>query len=33
MDKIPTDPYTNKYYFYSVVTNKQEAQVALTLEN
>lgn len=33
MDKIPLDPYTNKYYFYSITKNKQEAQVALTLEN
>ena len=33
MDKIPKDPYTNKYYFYSITPNKQEAQVALTLEN
>jgi len=33
MDNIPFDPYTNNDYFYSVTKNKQEAQIALTLEN
>jgi hypothetical protein len=33
MDKLPIDPYTDKYYFYSVTKNKQESQIALTLEN
>lgn len=33
MDKIPSDPYTDNYYSYSVTKNKQEAQIALTLEN
>ena len=33
MDTLPTDPYTDKPYFYSITKNKQEAQIALTLEN
>ncbi len=33
MDTIPSDPYTNNYYFYSVTKNKQETDVAMTLEN
>ena len=33
MDNILFDLYINKNYFYSVTKNKQEAQVALTLEN
>lgn len=33
MDHVPKDPYTSKYYFYSISKNKQEAEVALTLEN
>ncbi|MDD2870497.1 MAG: type II secretion system protein [Candidatus Gracilibacteria bacterium] len=33
MDNIPKDPYTSKYYFFSISKNKQEAEVALTLEN
>ena len=33
MDMMPMDPYTSKYYFYSISKNKQEFQVALTLEN
>ncbi len=33
MDILPLDPYTNKNYFYSVTENKQEAEVALSLEN
>ncbi len=33
MDNIPSDPYTDKSYFYSVSKNKQETQVAITLEN
>ncbi len=33
MDNLPIDPFTNKYYFYSVTKNKQEAQIAITLEN
>jgi hypothetical protein len=33
MDKIPLDPYTDENYFYSVTKNKQESQIALTLEN
>lgn len=33
MDNIPTDPLTNKNYFYSVTKNRQETQIALTLED
>ena len=33
IEKIPTDPLTESNYFYSVTTNRQEYQVALTLEN
>jgi hypothetical protein len=33
MDAIPLDPYTGKNYFYSVTKNKQESEIALTLEN
>ena len=33
MDNIPSDPHTSKKYFYSVSKNKQETQVAITLEN
>lgn len=33
MDEIPLDPHTGKHYTYSVTKNKQESQIALTLEN
>lgn len=33
MDKIPLDPFTNSNYSYSINNNKQEFQIALTLEN
>lgn len=33
IDILPIDPYTNSYYFYSITKNKQETQIALTLEN
>ena len=33
IEKLPTDPYTKTNYLYSVTQNKQESQVALTLEN
>jgi len=33
MNKISIDPYTEKYFSYSLSTNKSEYQVALTLEN
>lgn len=33
MDNIPKDPHTSKYFSYSTTKNKQEFQVALTLEN
>lgn len=33
LNKVPKDPYTDTYYLYSVVKNKLEAQIAMTLEN
>lgn len=33
LDKLPFDPYKNQEYVYSITTNKQEAQIAMTLEN
>lgn len=33
MDKIPLDPFVDSYYSYSVTKNKQESQIALSLEN
>lgn len=33
LDKLPLDPYAKTYYFYSVTANKQEFQLAATLEN
>ncbi len=32
-DSIPTDPLTKEAYFYSITTNKQEFELALSLEN
>lgn len=33
MEKIPLDPHTKLSYWYSITNNKQEYQIALTLEN
>lgn len=33
LDKLPKDPYVKVPYFYSVTNNKQEFQLAATLEN
>lgn len=33
LDKLPYDPYKEQEYVYSSTKNKQEAQVAMTLEN
>ncbi len=33
MENIPLDPYTKTTYSYSITKNKQETQIALTLEN
>lgn len=32
-DTIPLDPYIKVPYFYSITTNKQQFEIALTLEN
>ena len=33
LEKLPFDPRTNDYYFYSTTINKQEFEIAATLEN
>lgn len=33
LDKLPVDPYANVAYSYSVTSNKQEYEIALTYEN
>ena len=33
IDKIPNDPYAKVPYMYSITNNKQEFQIAITLEN
>jgi prepilin-type N-terminal cleavage/methylation domain-containing protein len=33
LDNLPFDPYKWKSYWYSITTNKQEFQIAMTLEN
>lgn len=33
LDKLPTDPYSKTFYSYSVTANRQEFQLAWTLEN
>lgn len=33
LDKLPVDPYSKSYYSYSVTANRQEFQLAWTLEN
>ena len=33
LEKLPFDPRTNDSYFYSTTTNKQEFEIAATLEN
>jgi hypothetical protein len=33
MNEIPLDPYIKIPYFYSIIKNKQEFQLSLTLEN
>jgi hypothetical protein len=33
LDKLPIDPETDSPYFYSITENKQEFELAATLEN
>jgi hypothetical protein len=33
LDKLPSDPKSGTYYSYAVTNNKQEFQLAATLEN
>jgi Tfp pilus assembly protein PilE len=33
IEKLPSDPKNDEYYFYSIINNKQEFEITWTLEN